>query len=191
VILALLLFAGALAPALEKQILDAFAPGDAPRSLSPLLEVEDGAARLLVLCGESRAPRPLLARIVNGALAGDPVEIASGLAGRANCGEAKASAPFTVRRKGASATRAVVLSFSDGGAPFLAAAVSLSPEVLTWTDAKGREGEPLLSLRKGRGDTTFCVLQRDRTWSLVTYSAQAGGYSPSKPCAPEGAAKGK
>jgi hypothetical protein len=185
VIAALLLAAAsALAPELQEKILAAFAPGDAPRSLAVLLEVRDGAAVLLVLCGEDRAPRPLVARIENGALVGDPVEIGSRLAGRASCGTASASPPFTVRRKGTKPARAVVLSFSESGAPFLAAAISFAPAVLTWTDAKPPERKSLLSPRPGRGDTSFCVLQRNGSWAAVAYSQDAGEYAPSGACVP-------
>jgi hypothetical protein len=182
--IALLLAAAALSPALEKQILESFAPGDAPKALAPLLELEDGAARLLVLCGAGRWPRALAVRVEKGVLVGDPLEIGSPLSGRASCGEASASAPFAVRRKGAKTVRAVVLSFREGDAGFLAAAVSFAPAVLAWTDAKPPAGKAALSPLAGKGDTAFCVLQRDGSWAKVKYSADAGEYSPAGACAP-------
>src|SRR6202022_3881366 len=122
--------------------------------------------------------RPLLARVENGALVGDPVEIASGLAGHADCGQATSSALFTVRRRGAKPARAVLLSFVEGGVTFLMAAVSFAPLVLTWTDAKAPPGKRQISKRTDPGDTSFCVLQRDGRWSAVAYSAAAGDYAP-------------
>ena len=173
--IAALLLAASLSPAAEKQILRSLPAAVAPQKLSVLLEVPDGRAKVVVLCGTDGKPLPLLARISrSGELEGEPVQIPVTIA---TCGTASASAPFTLRRKGQKVKRAVIVSFSDAGKTFLSAAITLEPDVITTS-------ESALEVRQQKGETSFCERQRDGSWARLSWIAEAGEWSPSGTCAP-------
>ena len=172
-----------LSPELQRQILSAFAPGDAPAALTPLGSAADGKATLLFACGTGPKARALVARVEGDALRGDPVEIGEPMA---SCGALTLSQPFTVRAPGQPARQAVVATWSEGTKTLLTAAVTFEPRVLAWTRADAPPGgAAVVPLSRGRVASALCVRQPDGTWDTISWQEAAGGWeSGAGPCKP-------
>ena len=184
-LLAALLLAAppALAPGQERQILAAFAPGDAPSGLKLLGSLPDGKATVIFACGTGAKPRPLVARFEGEALRGDPVEVGEPIAG---CGAVTFSAPFTARAPGQPARPAVVAAWSEGDKTLLTAAITFEPRVLAWTTAEPPAGgAAVVPLARGRTAAALCVRQPDGSWDTISWQEAAGGWeSGAGPCKP-------
>jgi hypothetical protein len=180
---ALLAAPPSLPPEQERQILSAFAPGDAPSGLKLLGSVPDGKATVIFACGTGAKARPLVARFEAGALRGDPVEVGEPVAG---CGALSLSAPFTARAPGQPARGAVVAAWSDGGKTLLTAAITFEPRVLAWTTAEPPAGgAAVVPLARGRSAAALCVRQPDGAWDTISWQEGAGGWeSGAGPCKP-------
>ncbi len=112
-----------------------------------------------------------------------------------NCGDSRkcaayATASMRMRSVGSTLAEEAVKRARMPSSRALARAVTFAPAVLTWTDARQPEGKSPLSPRAGRGDTSFCVLQRNGSWATVAYSADAGEYAPSGACVPPATSAG-
>ncbi len=183
-LLALLLAAApALTPEQERQILSAFAPGDAPDGLKVLASVADGKATVVFACGTGGKARALVARFQGGALRGDPVEVGEPMA---SCGALTVSQPFGVRSPGQPIRNTVVASWSEGGKTLLTAAITFEPRVLAWTTADAPPGgAAVVPLSRGRAATALCVRQPDGSWETISWQKAAGGWeSGAGPCKP-------
>jgi hypothetical protein len=177
-VIAALLLAASLSPALERQMLASIPQGARPQRLSLLLEVPDGNAKVLALCGFGGRPIPLLARVsASGELQGAPVQIPPKRSARSDCGTASASAPFTLRRKGEKPKRALVVAFDEGGKPFLSVAITLEPEVVAASDGA-------LEPRQEQGETSFCERQSDGSRTRLAWDADLAEYSAAGSCRP-------
>ena len=170
-----------LSPELQRQILSAFAPGDAPAGLTPLGSVADGKASIVFACGTGPKARALAVRVEGGALRGDPVEIGEPMA---SCGTLTLSQPFSVRAPGQPARGTVVATWSEGGKTLLTAAVTFEPRVLAWTTAEAPPGSAaVVPLSRGRAAAALCVRQPDGTWDTISWQEAAGGWeSGAGPC---------
>jgi hypothetical protein len=173
----------ALTPEQERQILSAFAPGDAPSALEVLGSVPDGKATVIFACGTGGKARALVARFEAGALRGDPVEVGDRLAG---CGALTLSEPFTARAPGQPARGAVVATWSEAGKTLLTAAVTFEPRVLAWTTAEAPPGgAAVVPLSRGHSASALCVRQPDGAWDTISWQEAAGGWeSGAGPCKP-------
>lgn len=173
-----LLLAASLSPALEHKMLASIPAGARPQRLALLLEVRDGNAKVLALCGFGGRPIPLVARVsASGELQGAPVQIPPKRSARADCGTASASAPFTLRRKGEKPKRGVIVAFSEGGKPFLSAAITLEPDVVA-------ASEGALEPRQEKGETSFCERQSDGARRRLAWQPEAGEYGAEGTCDP-------
>ena len=180
---ALLAAPPALAPEQERQILSAFAPGDAPSGLKLLASVPDGKATMIFACGTGAKARPLVARFEAGGLRGDPVEVGEPIAG---CAAVTLSAPFTARAPGQPGRGAVVAAWSEDGKTLLTAAITFKPRVLAWTTAEPPAGgAAVVPLSRGRSVAALCVRQPDGAWDTISWQEGAGGWeSGAGPCKP-------
>lgn len=159
----------------QRQILSAFAPGDAPAGLQVLGAVPDGKATVVFACGTGAKARALVARFEGPALQGDPVEVGEPFA---SCGALTVSQPFDIRAPGQPARGAVVASWSDGGKAVLTAAITFEPRVLAWTTAEPpRSGAAIAPIARGRSAATaLCVRQPDGSWDTISWQEAAGGW---------------
>ncbi len=163
-----------LSPQMERQVLDAFAPGDAPAGLKFLGSLPDGKASVIFACGTGAKARAVVARFEAGALRGDPVEVGEPIA---SCGALTLSQPFTVRWPGERGRNAVVASWSEGGKTLLTAALTFEPRVLAWTTADAPSGGgAVVPLSRGRAATALCVRQPDGSWDTISWQEAAGGW---------------
>jgi hypothetical protein len=168
----------------QRQILSAFAPGDAPAGLQILESVSDGNATVVFACGTGAKARPLVARFEGASLRGDPVEVGEPLA---SCGALTLSQPFTIRAPGQAARSAVVATWSDAGKALLTAAITFEPRVVAWTTAGAPAGgSAIVPLARGRSPATaVCVRQPDGSWDTISWQDAAGGWeSGAGPCKP-------
>ena len=158
----------------ERQILSAFAPGDAPAALKILASVADGKATLVFACGTGGKARALVARFEGGALRGDPVEVGDPMP---DCGALTLSQPFGVRAPGQPIRNTVVATWSEGGKTLLTAAITFEPRVLAWTTADAPpRGAAVVPLSRGRPAAALCVRQSDGSWDTVSWQEAAGGW---------------
>ena len=173
----------ALAPEMERQILAAFAPGDAPAGLSLLGSIPDGKATVVFVCGKGEKARPLVARFEGGALRGDPVEVGEPMA---SCGQLSLSKPFQTRSPGQPVRSTVVATWSEAGKTLLTAAITSEPRVLAWTTADAPPGgSAVVPLARGRPATALCVRQADGSWDTISWQEAVGGWeSGAGPCKP-------
>ena len=174
-LLALLLAAPpALTPEQQKQILSAFAPGDAPAGLKVLASVPDGEGTVIFACGTGAKARPLVARLEAGALRGDPVEVGEPIAG---CGAVALTGRFRVQAPGQPPRGAVVAAWSDKGKTLLTAAITFEPRVLAWTTAQPPPGGiAVVPLSRSRSASALCVRQPDGAWDTISWQEAAGGW---------------
>lgn len=180
-----LLFAAppALTPEQQKQILSAFAPGDAPAGLKVLASVPDGEATVIFACGTGAKARPLVARFEGGALRGDPVEVGEPIAG---CGAVALTGRFRVQAPGQPPAGAIVAAWMDKGKTLLTAAITFEPRVLAWTTAAPPPGGiAVVPLSRSRATSALCVRQPDGAWDTISWQEAAGGWeSGAGPCKP-------
>jgi hypothetical protein len=164
----------ALGPDLERQILAAFAPGDAPAGLQLLGSIPDGKASVVFVCGTGDKAREIVARIEGGALRGDPLLVGEPTR---SCGQLSLSKPFQTRSPGQPARGTVVATWSDEGKTLLTAAVTFEPRVLAWTTAAAPPGgSAVVPLSRGRPATALCVRQEDGSWDTISWQEAAGGW---------------
>jgi hypothetical protein len=184
-LLATLLLAAppALTAEQERQILSAFAPGDAPAGLKVLASVPDGKATVVFACGTGGKARALVARFEGAALRGDPVEVGEPIA---SCGAFTLSQPFKVRAPGQPVRNTVVATWAEAGKTLLTAAITFEPRVLAWTTADAPAGgAAVVPLSRGRPATALCVRQPDGSWDTISWQEAAGGWeSGAGPCKP-------
>jgi len=173
----------ALAPEIERQILSAFAPGDAPAALEALGSVPDGKASVVFVCGTGDKARAIVARVEGGTLRGDPLVVGEPMM---SCGELTLSKPFQTKSPGQPARGTVVATWSKGGKTLLTAAVTFEPRVLAWTTAAAPPGGSAVApLSHGRPVTALCVRQEDGSWDTISWQEAAGGWeSGAGPCKP-------
>jgi hypothetical protein len=171
-------------PAMSRQMMAAFGPGDAPSGIQLLGSVPDGKATVVFACGAGSNPRALVARFEADGAMGDLLRVGDPIA---SCGTVTVSAPFNVRWPGARPHSAVLATWSDGGKPQLTAAVTLEPRLLASTiAAPPSAGSAIVPLaRRGGSITSFCVRQTDGSWDTIAWQEAIGEWEAGDgPCKP-------
>jgi hypothetical protein len=173
-----------LPPAVSRQMMAAFGPGDAPSTIQLLGSVADGKAMLVFACGTGSNPRALVARFEADGAMGDLLRVGDPIS---TCGTVTVSPRFNVKWPGAPPRAAVLATWSNGSKPVITAAITLEPRVLAWTTAEPPPGgAPIVPLSRRAGSvTSFCVRESDGSWDTIAWQEAIGEWEAGDgPCTP-------